>query len=254
MESVRSKDGTTIAYDTFGEGQPLIVVYGATCFRKFFPVKSDAKAFATRFKVYSYDRRGRGDSGDTLPYSIQKEIDDIEALADQAKAKVVLYGHSSGAALALEAALRFPDKIERVIIYDASYVQDAENKKTYEELIAKVSQIVSERNDAKALKTFLSGIGMPGAFVFLLPLFPGWKTMKALYPTLLYDMEITRDPPDLKKFSAIKVPVHIMYGDKNPASIPNVAEQLKRTIPGCKFTVMKGFDHMISAQKLLPLI
>lgn len=112
MNTVQSNDGTTLAYDIYGDGPPLIFITGASCFRNFMPVLKDAKAFAKEFAVYNYDRRGRGDSTDTAPYAIEREIEDIAALIDVAGGKANLYGHSSGAVLALEAALRLPGKID----------------------------------------------------------------------------------------------------------------------------------------------
>src|SRR5687767_14966693 len=114
MQTIQSKDGTTLAYDVYGSGPALIYITGASCFRNFMPVVQDAKAFAHEFTVYNYDRRGRGDSTDTQPYAIEREVEDIEALIDAAGGKASLYGHSSGAVLALEAALRLGDKIDKV--------------------------------------------------------------------------------------------------------------------------------------------
>ncbi len=99
MKTTRSKDGTTIAYDVYGRGPALIYITRASCFRSFKPIVRDVKAFAKEFTVYNYDRRGRGDSGNTLPWTVEREVEDIDGRA-------YVYGHSSGAVLALEAALR----------------------------------------------------------------------------------------------------------------------------------------------------
>ena len=113
MKTTKSKDGTTLAYDVYGSGPALIYITGASCFRSFIPIVQDAKAFASEFTVYNYDRRGRGDSGNTLPYSLEREVEDIEAMIDAAGGKAYLYGHSSGAVLALEAAMRLGDKVQK---------------------------------------------------------------------------------------------------------------------------------------------
>lgn len=101
MRTTTSRDGTVLAYDVYGSGPALIYITGAICFRSFMPIVQDAKAFAKEFTVYNYDRRGRGDSGNTLPWSVAGEVEDIEALIDAAGGKAYLYGHSSGAVLAL---------------------------------------------------------------------------------------------------------------------------------------------------------
>lgn len=115
MKTIQSKDGTTLAYDIYGSGPALIYITGASCFRSFMPIVQDAKAFAKEFTVYNYDRRGRGDSTDTQPYAIEREVEDIEALIDAAGGKASLYGHSSGAVLALEAAFRLGNKVDKVV-------------------------------------------------------------------------------------------------------------------------------------------
>ena len=106
MDTVRSKDGTVIAFDRSGEGPPLILVDGALCSRALGPMPKLATQLAGRFTVFHYDRRGRGDSSDAMPYAVEREIEDIEALIGVAGGPVYLYGVSSGAALALEAANR----------------------------------------------------------------------------------------------------------------------------------------------------
>src|SRR5260221_14076894 len=114
MNTVTSKDGTRIAYDKIGRGPAVILVAGALCSRSFWSGPELAELLAPHFMVYNYDRRGRGDSGDTKPYAVEREVEDIEALIDEAGGAAYLYGHSSGAALALEAALRRGGKVEKL--------------------------------------------------------------------------------------------------------------------------------------------
>jgi pimeloyl-ACP methyl ester carboxylesterase len=252
VKTTRSRDGTTIAYDVAGSGPPLIYITGASCFRRFLPVAQDAKAFASAFTVYNYDRRGRGDSGDTAPWSVEREVEDIEALIDAAGGRANLYGHSSGAVLALEAALRLGDKVQQVVLYDASYAHDAAEQVSYGQLSQQVHRLLEEGRNAAAVKGFLGGIGMPRAFVTLLPLFPGWRTMKALAPTLAYDIALTRDLPPVGRAAAVAVPTAVLVGQKSPASLHAVARQLAAAIPAARFAEIPGQDHMVSAKVLLP--
>jgi pimeloyl-ACP methyl ester carboxylesterase len=254
MKTIQSKDGTTLAYDLYGSGPPLIYITGATCFRSFMPIVQDAKAFAREFTVYNYDRRGRGDSTDTQPYALEREVEDIEALIDAAGGKASLYGHSSGAVLALEAALRLSDKVDKVVMYDASYVHDEAEKSQYHNLSQQVHQLLQADKNAQAITTFLKGIGMPKLFVYLLRLMPGWKTMVALAPTLAYDIALTRDLPPLARASQVTVPVQLIVGEKSPAGLHDVASQLTKAIPGATFIQLAGQDHMVSAKALLPLL
>lgn len=252
MKTIPSKDGTAIAYDLLGEGQPLLFITGATCFRNFKPALDDAKILASAYQVYNYDRRGRGDSGDTAPYAIQKEVDDIEALIDSAGGRASLYGHSSGAVLALEAALRMPDKVSKLIIYDPAYVHNETERVSYDSLRKQIEEFLRQKAYAKAVRCFLVGIGMPKIFVFFLPLMPGWKTMKALAPTLLYDIELTKELPPLQRLAKISVPTTILYGEKSPESVKAVAKGIAKVLPGSTSLEIKGQDHMASAKTLLP--
>lgn len=252
MKTTRSKDGTTIAYDVYGSGPALVYITGASCFRSFLPVARDAKAFAREFTVYSYDRRGRGDSGDTAPWAVEREVEDIEVLIDAAGGTPSLYGHSSGAVLALEAALRLGDKVRGVVLYDASYVHDEAEKAEYGQLSQEVNRLLADGKHAAAMKGFLKGIGMPKVFVALLPLFPGWRTMKALAPTLAYDIALTGDVPPVQRAAEVAVPTQILVGQKSPASLHNVARQLTNAISNARFAELTGQDHVVSAKAVLP--
>jgi pimeloyl-ACP methyl ester carboxylesterase len=252
MKTVTSKDGTSIAYTVTGTGPALIYIYGATCFKDFMPIKQDVKAFAQAFTVYNYDRRGRGQSDDTQPWTLQKEIDDIEAIADAAGGQVLLYGHSSGAVLALEAALALQGKVAKIAVYDASYIADVSEKPEYQTLEDTVQSHLKAGKNAKALRTFMQGIGMPAFLAALMPLFPGWQHMKRLAPTLIYDINLTKDVPPLQRLSTIPVPVLVLSGSKNPPVITNVHRMLAANIPGNTSEIIQGQDHLVSAKVLLP--
>ncbi|WP_135547979.1 alpha/beta fold hydrolase [Paenibacillus cymbidii] len=254
MKTTLSKDGTTLAYDVYGSGPALIYITGASCFRSFKPVLNDAKTFAKEFAVYHYDRRGRGDSGNKLPYAIEREVEDIEAMIDAAGGKANLYGHSSGAVLALEAAMRLGDKVNKVVMYDPSYVHDEEEIASYGRLSEQVQQKLDEGNNKAAMKTFLKGIGMPSMFVWLLPLFPGWKTMVALAPTLAYDIALTKDLPPLERAARVTVPTQIIVGEKSPAGIHDVSMKLAQAVPGAEFMKLAGQNHMVGAKVMLPIL
>lgn len=252
IQRVTSADGTKIAYDVRGSGPALVYITGASCFRQFAPILADAKVFSQNFTVYNFDRRGRGDSSDTQPYSLEKEIDDIEAMINAAGGKAFLYGHSSGAILALEAALRLKDQVTGVVVYDPSYVHTEAEKHNYKHLSNTVLSLLAKKKHKQAMKVFLSGIGMPGIFVWLLPVFPGWKTMHKLAPTLAYDIELTNEFPPLKRLGNLKSPLLVLAGSKSPERIRTVASQIAASVPGCGFEELTGQNHMVSAKILLP--
>ena len=169
-------------------------------------------------------------------------------------AEASLYGHSSGAVLALEAALRLGDRVDNIVMYDPSYVHDKAEQVQYSALSHQVHQFLDAGKNAQAMTTFLKGIGMPKGFVYLLRLMPGWKTMVALAPTLAYDIALTRDLPPLDRAAHVTVPVQVLVGEKSPAGIHDVARQLSNAIPGATFVQLAGQDHMASAKALLPVL
>ena len=118
MSTVTSKDGTKIAYEKKGQGPALILVDGALCYRAFGPMQSLAELLAPNFTVYTYDRRGRGESSNGKPYSLEREVEDLDALVKAAGGSAYVYGISSGACLALEAALRLGMEISKLAMYE----------------------------------------------------------------------------------------------------------------------------------------
>lgn len=254
MKTAISKDGTRLAYDVYGSGPPLVYITGASCFRSFWPIVQDAKVFSKSFAVYNYDRRGRGDSTDTLPYAVEREVEDIEAIIDAAGGRASLFGHSSGAVLALEAALHLSDKIDGAVLYDPSYVNDEKEKAEYETLSQRVHALLQAGDNGRAMRTFLSGIGMPKVFVHLMRFMPGWRKMAALAPSLAYDIALTRDLPPVERASRVIVPVQVVAGEKSPLSVRDTARQLAQAIPESTFLELAGQDHMASAKVVLPVL
>src|SRR5436305_4591133 len=126
MRTVISKDGTPIAFDQSGHGPPIILVAGATATRLAEALL--AAALAPHFTVFAYDRRGRGESGDTAPYAVEREVEDIDALINEAGGSAFVFGHSSGAALALEAAVQLGEKVKKLAMYEIPYNDDREAK------------------------------------------------------------------------------------------------------------------------------
>jgi pimeloyl-ACP methyl ester carboxylesterase len=254
MKTVQSKDGTQIAYDVYGSGPALIYITGATCFRHFEPVLHDAQVFASAFSVYNYDRRGRGDSGNTLPYAPEGEIEDIEVLIDAAGGNAFLYGHSSGAALALEAALRLDGKVSRIVLYDASYCSSELEQRDFEALGEALDALLKDGKHEDAIRLFLEGIGMPDEVIGFMRESPEWVTLVALAPTLAYDVRLTLDLPPLERATHLTTPTLIMTGELNPDSIHEVAAQLKQAIPQAKSVQLAGQDHMPDPALVLPIL
>src|SRR5260221_1569901 len=140
MEQVTSKDSTTIAFDRLGEGPAVILVSGGSVDRS--SLAALAELLAQRFTVFNYDRRGRGPSGDTPPYAVEREVEDIDAVVEAAGGSAYLFGSSSGAALALEAARQLPNRITKLALWEPPYIPEgfprppADTAKTFSDLVA----------------------------------------------------------------------------------------------------------------------
>ena len=247
-----SRDGTRLAYEVTGEGPSLVYVTGAICHRTFRPVRQGASVLSQSFRVLSYDRRGRGDSTDTAPWSLDREVEDLEALIDTMGGQVFLYGHSSGAVLALHAAHRLAPKVQGAVLYDASWVADQADAARYATVCAGVEALLDQGRGGAAIKRFLIGIGMPRLFAALLPFMPGWRRLVALAPTLRYDISLTAVPPPLDVAAMVRVPTHVMVGERSPEEMHRVADALGASIPGATRETLAGQDHMVSEKVLLP--
>ena len=148
-----SRDGTTIAYDSRGEGPALILVDGALTVHSSGSGPELASLLAPHFTVYGFDRRGRGGSGDTPPYAVDREIDDIDALIDHAGGPAFLYGHSSGGPLAMRAAIRLGGKVSKIAMYEPPYNNDPGAQESWSRYLGELREALAEgrRGDAVAL-------------------------------------------------------------------------------------------------------
>jgi pimeloyl-ACP methyl ester carboxylesterase len=178
-------------------------------------------------------------------------VEDLEAMIDALGGRAFVYGHSSGAVLALHAAHRLGEKVLGTVVYDASWVGDEAEREEYGRLRTRIDHLLDSGRHATAVRRFMRGIGMPRMFVWLLSFMPGWRTMVALAPTLRYDMTLTADLPPVRVVREVETPVHILTGERSPAEIHTVAKTLAHAIDGPVTTVPEQ-DHMVSAKVLLP--
>src|ERR1700751_1082119 len=186
-----SKDGTAIAFDRVGDGPPVILVNGALCYRAFGSSRPLARRLAQHFTVYTYDRRGRGDSGDTEPYAVEREVEDIEALVNEAGGAAFIWGISSGAVLALEATNRLTG-IKKVAVYEAPFIVDDSHPTTKGDWV-RINQAIAANRRNDAVKLFLKLIGLPAFFIALMRLMPVWSKLKAVAHTIPYAGAIVQD-------------------------------------------------------------
>ncbi|HKV85717.1 MAG TPA: alpha/beta hydrolase [Ktedonobacterales bacterium] len=259
MPSVTSKDGTTIGYDARGAGPALILVDGATGFRSQGYSNELADLLARDFTVYCYDRRGRGESSDTQPFAVEREVEDIEALIDAAGGEAILYGISSGGALALEAAIGLQGKVKKLALYEIPYDASAAGVAAWHVYRAKLSELLAadQRGDAVAL--FMSFVGVPEDMLAGMRQSPMWAALESVAPTLAYDaaaLGADRVPPT-ERAATVTAQTLVMDGGASLEFMPFMrasAEALTTAIPNARHQVLEGQSHNVDAKVLAPVL
>jgi pimeloyl-ACP methyl ester carboxylesterase len=263
MNTVRSADGTIIAYDRIGDGPPLILVDGAFCGRAFGPMPGLAPLLAEHFTVHVYDRRGRGDSGDTGPYAVEREIEDIEALIDAAGGSAYVYGVSSGAVLAARATAALPGKVRRLALYEPPVIVDTSRTPPPPEYRKHIADLIAAGRNGEVVRYFMTaGVGLPAMFVVLMRLMPAWSKIKAAAPTLRYDVAVMGDsqlgkplPEELcKVLGSLAVPTLVADGGKSPAWIRHGVQAVADAVPDVERRTLPGQTHQVKAAALAPVL
>jgi pimeloyl-ACP methyl ester carboxylesterase len=258
MKTVTSKDGTTIAFDQSGQGPALILVIGALQHRALDPQASQlAELLAPHFTVFHYDRRGRGDSGDTQPYAIQREVEDIEALIDEAGGSAFVYGISSGAALAMEAAVWLDGKIRKLAIYEAPYNSEDSARQAWKEYGRQLKQALAEDRRGDAVELFLAVVGMPLDQIKEMRKEPSWSAFEAVAPTLAYDTTILGEDRSVpvERAASIPMPALVMSGDdKNYGFMRDTAMALAKAMPNAQHRTLEGQTHNVTPEVLAPIL
>jgi pimeloyl-ACP methyl ester carboxylesterase len=258
METVTSSDGTTIAFERLGDGPPVIVVCGAMCDRAL--MRPTAEELAKHFTVFNYDRRGRGDSGDTAPYAVEREIEDIGALIDEAGGRASVYGHSSGASLVLHAAARgLP--VARIVLHDPPYApdEDEQARRSSREYGENLKAVLSEDRRGDAVELFMTMVGMPREMIEGMRHTPKWAELEMIAPTLAYDSEVMGDigrdgtiPVD--QASRVTVPALVLTGGADYPWMIDVGRRLADTMPNGLHRVLEGQEHTVPPEVLVPVL
>jgi pimeloyl-ACP methyl ester carboxylesterase len=258
MGKVLSKDGTAIAFDRIGNGPPVILIDGALCYRGMGQSGQLAELLAQHFTVFTYDRRGRGASGDTAPYAVEREVEDIAALLGEAGGAPFVWGTSSGAVLALEAANRLRG-IKRLALYEVPFIVD-DTRPTTEDGWDRISGAVAADRQSDAVKLFLKVVGVPGFVRALMPLMiPMWSKLKAVAHTLPYDGAIVRDnqrgrPLPPSRWASLTIPVLVMDGGNSPAWMRHANRALASVLPNAEYRTLKGQTHMLKPKAHAPIL
>jgi pimeloyl-ACP methyl ester carboxylesterase len=257
MEKVFSRDGTPIAFERSGAGPAVILVDGALCSRAFGPMPKIAPLLARHFTVFMYDRRGRGDSGDTWPYSPEREVEDIEALIRAAGGSASVLGLSSGGALALEAAASgLP--IAKLVAYEPPYMVDDGGFHQRAGHQAQLERLIAAGRRGDAVKYFMRKmVGIPAVFVVMMRLMLGtWRKLEAVAHTLPYDAAVMRGfgPPPAERLASITVPTLAMHGEKTDARLEKAARFVADAVPDAQYRALEGQTHDVKPEVLVPVL
>jgi pimeloyl-ACP methyl ester carboxylesterase len=255
MTHVISKDGTRIAYERMGSGPAVVLIDGALCSRAFGPMPKIAALLKDHFTVYLYDRRGRGESGDTQPYSKAREVEDIGALVQAAGGATFAVGLSSGAALALEAAASgLP--LRKLAVYEPPFVTtDAAREQP--DHVNKLKALVAGGERGAAVKYFMRDmVNVPAPFVLIMQVMRGvWSKLKAVAHTLPYDAAIMGNwQVPAARLAGVRTPTLAMYGGKTEMRLKHAVEELVKVLPNVRREVLPGQTHNVSAAVLVPAL
>jgi len=274
MRTITSKDGTKIAFDQYGEGPALILVTGALGVRSPHPMSRQlAELLSQHFTVIDYDRRGRGDSGDTQPYAVQREVEDLEALIDAAGGSAFLYGISSGAVLALEAASRLPGKVKKLVMYEPPFIVNDSRPPVPKDYVEQLNAAIAAGRPGDAVEIFMTkALLIPPEFVAQMrnaPMDqsfgedvvkpPEWSEMEKVAHTLAYDGMVLGDamsgkPLPSKKWFSNRAPTLVITGGNSEAFFHDGAKALVNDLPQAQHRILEGQDHAVSPDALAPLL
>lgn len=246
MSKVISRDGTIIEYDRTGDGPPIILVMGA------FNDRSTGAPLAGQlepdFTVINYDRRGKGESGDTLPYAIEREIEDLNALIAEVGGSAFVFGYSSGAVLALHAAVKGVP-ISGLVLYDPP-VEGYDGR-----LVHQLTELISAGRRGDAVEFFQSQlVGMPEQVVVQLRNAPFRPYLEAIAHTTVYDTKIVCEPPKQEELTGISVPVLVVAAEEMRDKFKQAAELLVSVLPKGQHLCLEGQSHHIVAPVLAPVV
>ncbi len=249
MESVTSKDGTNITFDKLGAGKPVVLVSGGSVDKG--SNASLAEALAPHYTVYNYDRRGRGKSGDTQPYAVDREIEDIEAVIDAAGGTAYLYGSSSGAALALEAARKLPAKVTKLVLWEPPYIMNPQQRPA-----PNTAQIfkdfIAQGKRGEAAEYFMAKVvGLPPEFVAQARNSPWWPAQEAIAHTLSYDATVMGDYslPE-SKVADLSMPTLILAGGASFPFMHETADAIAKILPKGTRRTLEGQSHDVNGAVL----
>lgn len=260
MNTVRSKDGTQIAYDKVGDGPPVLLVGGATATRSDPYSQELAERLSLHFSAINYDRRGRGDSGDTQPYAVDREIEDIEALIDANGGSAFLFGLSSGGALVLESAAKLPSKVIKAALYEVPYIVDSSHAPLPADYVPHLQELTAAGRRGDAVAYFMSAaIGIPDEYIAQMRSQPMWPGLENIAHTIAYDGMVMGDKMSGKPFppgawATATMPILLINGGAGEPFMGNSADALAKILPHALRLTMEGQAHDVDSNALAAVL
>ncbi|MEU8233543.1 alpha/beta fold hydrolase [Actinoplanes sp. NPDC048967] len=246
MTTVTSADGTEIAYDSAGRGPALVLIDGAMCYRAAGPMRPLAALLTSAFTVFTYDRRGRGESGDTQPYATEREVEDLRAIVRAAGGRAALYAMSSGGALALATAAADPG-VTGLVLYEPPFLGGDK------EYTARLGELLEAGRRGDAVELFMTTVGVPAPVIAGMRRGPGWSALEAIAPTLAYDDALLDDgrvPGELP----VTVPMLVVSGTASPAEMRQAAQATAAAFPAAEHRSLAGQTHDVRPDALAPIM
>ncbi|MEU5090344.1 alpha/beta hydrolase [Streptomyces sp. NPDC021356] len=254
MNTVQSADGTPIAYDRSGEGEPLILIGGSFSERAHPTMTQLAEELAPHFTVFNYDRRGRGDSGDAAEYAVEREIEDLAALIAEAGGSARVFGLSAGGALAFKAAAAGVN-ITQIAVYDPPFVVDETGPRPPAGFTARLAELSAAGQRSEAVEFFMvEGMGAPAEAVAGMKFAPFWAGLEALAHTLPYDTTIVGDDFALptEDLASVTVPVYVVHGGEADAWLRTSAKAVASALPDARLHALPGQGIAVEPAVLAP--
>jgi pimeloyl-ACP methyl ester carboxylesterase len=255
MKKVISNDGTEIAYQTSGQGPAVLLVDGALCYQSFGPMTDLASLLRPHFTVYTYDRRGRGGSGDTRPYAVKREVEDIDALIHAAGGSAFVFGTSSGACLALEAAIALGQKVRKLAMYEPPYQSGEDARQAWRDYLIQLGECLTTGRRGEAVVLFMQFVGTPAEQVEGMRQAPMWPMFEAVAPSLAYDAAAIGEERlvPIKRADKVAAPVLVMNGTAIPFMF-ETATALAKAIPHAEQRTLEGQRHDVDLKVLAPVL
>jgi pimeloyl-ACP methyl ester carboxylesterase len=257
-EMTTSADGTEIAFDRTGDGPALVIVGGAWNDRR--SATPLAELLAHGFTVHTYDRRGRGDSGFTEPYAVEREIEDLEAVIEAAGGRAHLFGHSSGGSLALEATA-CSVSVSKLAVYEMPYIVDDSRPPLPADYVEHLEELAAAGRRKDVFAYFMTvAVGMPPEMVERMAASPMVEAMEPLAHTVAYDGRVMLrgsmhgEPLPAAWTDAVTVPTLVMDGANSPAWIRNAARAAVRVLPDVQYRTLEGQDHAAAPEAIAPVL